>query len=126
LGSSPLFVVWFRIFLFLGCCSFSAQLCSFLFPGLFLRSTLLVSGAIVLGVSPFPASIDAGTSLTGLAIHRASRCGCQFSRHQKQFFCCPRLFLPRRSVLSGRNVRGGAAVVLPLFEDGQPMCSPAP
>jgi hypothetical protein len=97
--------------------------------GLFLAFTLLVSCSeciVVLGVSLFPASIDAGASLTGLAIPQASRCGCQFSRCQKLLFCCPHLFLPWQSVLCGRNVGGGAAVVLPLFEDGQPMCSPAP
>jgi hypothetical protein len=46
-------VVWFGIFLVLGCCSFSALLRS----GLFVALKLLASCVVVLGVSPFPASM---------------------------------------------------------------------
>jgi hypothetical protein len=49
-------------------CGFSALLRGFLFPGLFLALPLLLSCVVVLGVSPFPASVDARASLTGLAI----------------------------------------------------------
>jgi hypothetical protein len=45
---------------------------SFLFPGLFLASALLMSCVVLLGVSPFPESIHAGASLTGLAISQAT------------------------------------------------------
>jgi hypothetical protein len=47
---------------------------------------LLASCIVILGVSPFPASIDTAASLAGLAVPQASRCGCQFSMHQNLLF----------------------------------------